>query len=68
MEAPEVQAPPKQLPVELNAVNLQNVGTFKLKDSDGKRAVRVALNSNVKAIIIQKMPKENNKIVILLET
>lgn len=47
---------------------MEMVGVFKLKDKDGKRAVRVRIKSDeVKAVIIQKFAGESNKIIVAIE-
>ena len=60
--------PEKPPTIQVTPVDLKNNGTFKLKDVDGRRAIRIGVDSKMKSIIIQKVPNENNKIAAFIET
>jgi hypothetical protein len=47
--------------------DLDMIGVFKLKDKEGRRAVRLVLKEPITAVIIQKVAGESNKIVVAVQ-
>jgi len=47
---------------------MEMVGIFKLKDKEGKKAIKLTIKDDVKAVFIQKFTGENNKIIVAVET
>lgn len=43
------------------------LGIFKLKDKEGKRAIKLNVKGDVREVVIQKFTGENNKIIVAIK-
>ena len=43
------------------------IGVFKLKDKEGRRAIKLNLREPIKSVIIQKFAGVSNKIIVAVE-
>lgn len=47
--------------------NIETIGIFKLKDIEGRQAIKIKISGDVREVIIQKILGENNKIMVAVK-
>lgn len=51
----------------MDKTDIEFIGTYKLKDTEGRQAIKVKISGDVREVIIQKILNENNKFSVFVK-